>query len=350
MKKGLVLEGGAMKGSYQIGAYYAFRKCGIKFKGYAGTSIGAFNAAMLAVGKHKELLEFWTTIESGKLLGADEKLIEAINYDRNDVVKLLTGSYDTLKKWIKNKGIPVDIIKKEVSKYLDAEKLINNKIDYGLVTVKLKGLKPIYVTKEDITPEQLLDYIQASSYLPIFKMEKIIDNNIYIDGGFYDNSPTKILLDKDYDKIYNIGVNAPGLIRKLTKKEQEKIIDIYPSRNICKVMEMNHDQIRENIQLGYYDTLRAIKNYDGYKYTYRRKSSDWYERKTKNIPAKELKRVKTFFDAKNTKEAVIKAVEYLSEKKYYDYYQTQDINKVIKKLKKSGYKEHFVYTFITKLK
>ena len=56
---GLSLAGGGVKGSYQIGAYMAFKKCHIKFDGITGTSIGSFNAAMLTSGMEKELLDFW---------------------------------------------------------------------------------------------------------------------------------------------------------------------------------------------------------------------------------------------------------------------------------------------------
>ena len=38
---GLALAGGGVKGSYQIGAYMAFKKCHIKFDGVCGTSIGS---------------------------------------------------------------------------------------------------------------------------------------------------------------------------------------------------------------------------------------------------------------------------------------------------------------------
>ena len=54
---GLALEGGGTKGSYQIGAYYAMKDCGIVFDGFCGTSIGSFNSAMLACGKEEELLD-----------------------------------------------------------------------------------------------------------------------------------------------------------------------------------------------------------------------------------------------------------------------------------------------------
>ena len=54
---GLALAGGGVKGSYQIGAYMAFKKCHIKFDGVCGTSIGSFNAAMIAAGREEELLQ-----------------------------------------------------------------------------------------------------------------------------------------------------------------------------------------------------------------------------------------------------------------------------------------------------
>ncbi len=49
--RGLVLEGGGVKGAYHIGVLKALRENGLdKFDGYVGTSIGAINAAMLAAG------------------------------------------------------------------------------------------------------------------------------------------------------------------------------------------------------------------------------------------------------------------------------------------------------------
>ena len=64
---GLALSGGGTRGSYQAGAFMAFKKCHIKFNGYVGTSIGSFNAAMLAAGKEKELKKFWENVNIGKL-------------------------------------------------------------------------------------------------------------------------------------------------------------------------------------------------------------------------------------------------------------------------------------------
>ena len=62
-KIGLALEGGGLKGSYQIGSYYAFKDCHIKISGIVGTSIGAFNAAAIACGNETQLLKFWQQIK-----------------------------------------------------------------------------------------------------------------------------------------------------------------------------------------------------------------------------------------------------------------------------------------------
>ena len=49
--------------------------------------------------------------------------------------------------------------------------------------------------------DKIKDYILASCYLPIFKKEKLIDDNYYLDGGFYDIGPVSMLLNKGYNKI-----------------------------------------------------------------------------------------------------------------------------------------------------
>ena len=58
MKVGLALAGGGVRGAYQIGVYQALKKQHIRIDGFVGTSIGSFNAAMLASGRDKELLKF----------------------------------------------------------------------------------------------------------------------------------------------------------------------------------------------------------------------------------------------------------------------------------------------------
>ena len=104
MKRGLVLKGGGVKGSYQIGSYYAFRDCHIKLDGFVGTSIGSFNSCMLASNMYRELLNFWYNVNPGELLDFDANFVKGIN-DKIIDEKFLKGALSTVKSVVKNKGI-----------------------------------------------------------------------------------------------------------------------------------------------------------------------------------------------------------------------------------------------------
>ena len=350
MKRGLILEGGAIKGSYQIGAYYAFKKLGIKFDGFGGTSIGSFNAALLACNKGKELLHFWQTVDPGVIIGADEKLIKAINSENLELPNLLKGAIGSVKKWIGAHGIDTKPLYDVMENLLVEDELRKSKKDFGLVTVKLKGFKPKYIYKEDIPEGKLYDYILASCYLPVFKMNKIIDDNIYLDGGFYDNCPVSLLLDKGYDIVYAVKINGIGLSKKLQKKQDEKVIYITPSRNICKTFEMNREIINENILMGFYDTLRTIGNYDGIKYVFKKRSNKYYEHLVRKVDSKTYKYVASYFKTNDPKIMVIKAVEYMAEKKYIDYYNIYRLYNLVLKIRKNGYKKNKIYDFVKQLR
>src|SRR5688572_3388993 len=62
----LVLQGGGALGSYQAGVYQGLHEAGIQPNWFAGISIGAVNAAILAGNAPEQrvpkLLEFWQTI------------------------------------------------------------------------------------------------------------------------------------------------------------------------------------------------------------------------------------------------------------------------------------------------
>ncbi len=350
MKTGLVLEGGGIKGSYQIGAYKALIENKIKFDGFTGTSIGSFNAAILAAGKYDELYEFWSTIDPGVYLEADQRLIDAIQSDRLKLKSLIFGSLSSFKTWIKGKGIPIDGIMGRLEEILDVDAIYNSDVDFGLVTVRQKDFKPLYLTKENINKDKFIEYIVASCYLPVFQRRKIIDDNFYLDGGFYDNAPISILLNKNYKKIYLISNNAIGMKQKISNQDKEKIIRVSPSRNICAVLEMNRARILENIEMGYYDTLRVIKNYDGYKYTFKRTPKFIFKLLSRKISSRKYQRVESFLGSRTKKETVIKALEYVAEKEEIDYYNVYSFYKLLRKIQKSDLKKHFVYDFIRELK
>ena len=346
---GLALQGGGTRGSYQAGAYLALKQAGIKFDGVCGTSIGSFNGALIACYKDKKLIEFWENVSVGEVLGLDTNYIQKKlekEYDLDYVILSLKNFI----KIVKQRGIEIDGLREILKNNIDINTLINSKMDYGLCTVRLNDLKPLYVFKEDMNEQNIYDYIMASCYLPVFKMEKMMDDSYYLDGGFYDNTPVNMLIKKGYKKIYIVELN-PFINRsqKLIKDDVE-IIRIVPKRSLGGVLNYNSVSIRENIKMGYYDTLRVIKKLDGNHYCFKSYPLWFYKLITRKINYKNMKRVMGFFNVKNEKDVVIKALEYVMTNEEIDYYQIYKPYKMIKKLRKVGNKKHFVYEFLQQLK
>lgn len=345
---GLSLQGGGARGSYQVGAYYAFKKAHIKFDGITGTSIGAFNGALMASGKEKALLDFWLNVSIGEILG----------FDKEYVRKQISHEYDfsylklKLKNWmhiIKSHGIDIKGLEKILEDYLEEEALLKSKIDFGICTIRLKDLKPCYIFKEEMPKEKIKDYILASCYLPLFKMKKKIDNHYYLDGGFYDNTPLNMLIEKGYKKIYVVELNPLLNINRKPKKQIE-IIKITPKRDLGGVLIYDSKSIKENMKMGYYDTLRVIKNLDGIYYCFKKYPTFFYKHITKKTNKKLEKRIFRFFKTNNAKEAVIKSLEFIMEKENIDHYRIYNPFKMIRKIKKIYKKSHFVYEFLLQTK
>jgi NTE family protein len=142
---GLALEGGGTKGSYQIGAYYAMKDCGIKFDGFCGTSIGSFNSAMLACGKEEELLEFWQNVNIATVLGFDPNYIKKINKREIDL-NFFKMSIKGALRMLKNRGVDTAGLEKVLQEHVNESELRNSQKDYGLCTVKVNKLKPCYLS------------------------------------------------------------------------------------------------------------------------------------------------------------------------------------------------------------
>ena len=345
---GLALEGGGVRGSYQAGAYIALVECKIKIDGVCGSSIGALNGAIIASGKGLELPRIWRNSNIGEIFGFTKEYLDAIAEDRLSF-KYLKSLLLNIINIITNKGIELKGVKELIDKELDIKALMTSKIDFGLVTVRLKDLKPFYLFKKDMTEENVKDYIIASSFLPIFKMEKLIDDNYYLDGGFYDVGPVNMLLKAGYKKVYLIKIHGVGIHRKYDENADVTVIE--PKRSLGKVLDLDPQRIDENIKMGYYDTIKVLKNLDGENYVFQVRSKAYYQRLNKKIPLHEYRRLKNFFHTTSLKDTILKALEYIMEKEEFNYYEIYNIKKVIKKIKKDyKTKDHFVYNYVRKLR
>lgn len=349
--RGLALEGGGAKGAYQAGVIKAFNKRGIKFDGVAGTSIGAINAAFYASGNFDLMYKLWSTADSKKLFGYDTKTLDAL---KNGTISkdLLIKGLDSINKIIKNGGIDTNTIRKILKENVKEERLRKSPIDYGLVTFNISDFKPVEITKKDIPEGKLVDYIMASAYLPFFKFEKIIDNKFYLDGGIYANCPVDLFIKNGYKEIYAVKAWEGSKV-KYTHKNGVKVIVIGSKEKLGSIMDFSPKTVKRKMNLGYYDTLKALDKLDGKKYYLKRYNEKYYsdlfdEKDIKAI----IKKYKKTLIISNNKAFIIDILESICDELKIKQFTIHNIPVLITKLKylMLANRKSVYYDFIDKIK
>ena len=266
MKKGLVLEGGGTKGAYQIGAYEALKDLGIKITGIAGTSIGALNGAFIAQGDFEAMKDIWVNYDYKSFMNIDEDTYE--RYKNIEMkAKNLHDVVDLMNKARKKQGIDITPLRKLLEEKIDEDKIRKSNIDFGITTAYWDGkIFPQLLYVEDIPRGRLVDYLIASASLPIFDLDKL-DDKLYLDGMFSDNIPINMLAQRGYDDIVVIRLVDDFLGKRIINKYNNLNLKvIVPSQSLGGSLNKDKDHMESNIKLGYLDTMKAYKRYDGVKY------------------------------------------------------------------------------------
>ena len=329
---GFVLEGGGAKGAYQAGAYIALIKNNIKPSIIAGTSIGSMNAALMAQGDISKLVDLWLNTTTD-IFGINSELVECVK-NKNITKDDIALGINNIKKILKNKGIDTSVILDLINKNINEKKLRKSKVKFGLVTVKLNGMKPLQLTIDDIPKGKVAEYILASCYLPVFNFKPIIDNSYYLDGGFYNNIPLSLVEDYGCDTIYSIRIKGPGFSHNKLKKST-KVIEIKPSKSLGSIIFFDREKNLKNMLLGYYDALRVIKNLDGDYYYFKNKKMKYYNKIVRKVDKVKLSKLKRIYIVNNNKELLIKVVEKILKQNKINNLELKDIKKEIKYIKKN---------------
>ena len=325
---GLALAGGGVKGSYEAGAYMAFRQCHISFDAVTGTSIGAFNAAMIVAKKDKELFSFWHNINVASILGLNGKIKNSLSKKDRSLINGFHGLFEI----IKNKGLDVTGLENILKEYDIENSVKKSNIDFGVCTFRINNQEPLELFKKDIPKGKIEEFILASCYLPIFKPKKLIDDSFYFDGGIYDNCPANMLLKKGYDLVYRVELNAIGRKQKLLYPD--KVITISPSRKLSPIISLDTEEIVYNFWVGYYDTLKVLKKYPGSSYLFKKRSNFYYKFLLRKVPSKVKEDMMAILYASNEEELVLKTLEFLMINNHESYFSIYNPRKLIKKYKK----------------
>lgn len=335
MKRAIVLSGGGGKGAYQIGFWKAIRELGITYDIVTGTSIGALNGAFMVQGNYKDAFKLWYDMDYAKVFdgGTNNNSYYTKNGRKKVILKYAKGAMEG--------GLLVSGLEKIIDDNLKHDLFYSSNVDYGLITVKFPSLKPAILTKKDIKKEKLKEYLLATSAcFPAFKIKEI-DDEAYIDGGYYDNLPIDLAINLGADDIIAVDLRAPGKRRK-QKNMNVHLTLITPKCDIGNFLVLEKKQARRAMNLGYNDTMKKFNQLDGDYYTFKkgslkrnydRMSHRFYnylnmslERKIENKYSKKLINAKQK-DFNNALENLMKAFNF-DEKKIY---RTSIANVLIKK-------------------
>ena len=261
-KRALVLGGGGAKGSYQMGAWQAFRELEMEFDIITGTSIGSINGALMAQDAFEVADELWNNIEYENIFHEERKTnIRTIN-SALDMVKfavndaLIQGSVDS------------SSLEALIKEAVDEDKVRASSIRFGLVTVELPTMRPLTPMIEEIPRGMLYRYLMASSScFPVFSPYDI-DGVRYIDGGYYDNVPTNLAIKEGADYVVAVDLDGIGFVREPASEQGVDIIRIRSYWDLGTVFEFDKNIFARNRRLGYYDTMKAFGKLDGFYYTF----------------------------------------------------------------------------------
>ena len=199
MKKGLVMEGGAMRGMFTCGVIDVLMENNIDFDSAVGVSAGA---------------TFGLNIKS-KQVGRGIRYNKAYcNDKRYASVKSLITTGDIYNVSFCYGTLPYELDVWDIQTFYD------NPMDFYCVATDLTTGKPVYhkCDNYDSTPEGIdISWIRASASMPIVSRPVRINEGLYLDGGMSDSIPLKFMETQGCDKILVIETQPADYVKKPQK-------------------------------------------------------------------------------------------------------------------------------------
>ena len=251
-RKALVLAGGGARGSYQVGVWRALTELGWNPQIITGTSVGSLNGSMFALDLYETARDMWTSIRSQDVMELPEET-------RN-----LTELHQFLRDVVRAGGMDVTPLEEIVERVLDEDALRASPIRFGLVTVEKRGLKPRELPLEEIPKGKVKDYLLASAACFPALRAKQIDGVQFLDGGYRDNMPTGLAQKMGAEELVCVDLEGVGITLPNRTGLPTTMVRSY--WELGDILHFDPDTARRNIELGYYDTLRAFGRLRGCAY------------------------------------------------------------------------------------
>lgn len=273
---GLVLEGGGAKGSYQIGVWKALREAGIHIRGIAGTSVGSLNGALICMDDLEKAEYIWENITYSQVMDLPQQWMQFM--ETRDFSKLTPSDMlSQAKQFLKDGGVDITPLKELLDSAVDEDKIRRSPRELYVSTYSITDRKGMSVDVRQAPRGAIRDMLLASSYLPVFKPEKL-QGKRFMDGGGFNNVPIDVLMDRGYKDIIVIRIYGIGFDRGRFLKipEDVNVITIAPRQNLGGILEFDKKKAKRNIKLGYFDAIRQLEGLYGKHYYIRADRPELY--------------------------------------------------------------------------
>ena len=279
-KTGLVFGGGGTKGIYQIGVWKAMKDLGIdkKINVVSGTSVGALNAVLFALGDYDLAFKIWGGIKKSDLLTPQKKHGEEKSkegwFSRNELKNIIQ---DLPLKKLKNSKIDVYITTNKICNKEKSEEFMPNifkEINRHFSTKDINDFDYHHINLMSI--EDTIDILLASSAISLVYGSVYLNDERHIDAGATDfgNVPIIPLYNRNKCKeIYVVPLDNKYDIKKINKKiltkdtvnaeeyyENRKFTVIKPSKNLGLTFDLKKDRLDKNFKLGESDATKILKD------------------------------------------------------------------------------------------
>lgn len=230
MKRGLILEGGAMRGMFTAGVMDVMMEHGIDFDGVIGVSAGAAFGCNYKSGQIGRVIRYNTRFCADKRYGGLGVLLREGN------IFSTPFCYEE---------VP---LKHDV---FDFDAYDRNPMEFYVVCTDIESGKAVYHRYEGLHDHRF-DWIRASASMPLVSQIVEINGMKLLDGGVADSIPVRYFESVGYDRNVVILTQPEGYVKK--KNPMMPIVKL-KYRRFPKLIEA-----MANRHVGYNDTLEYIRS------------------------------------------------------------------------------------------
>lgn len=195
MKKGLIMEGGAMRGMFTAGVIDVMMEHGIAFDGAIGVSAGAAFGCNYKSRQIGRVLRYNTRFSRDKRYGGFRVLLKEGNfYSKQFCYEEVPFKYDIF----------------------DFDAFESNPMAFYIVCTDVDTGKAVYHRQES-RHDHGLEWIRASAAMPLVSQMVEIDGRKYLDGALADSIPVRYFESIGYDRNVVILTQPLGFRKKPNK-------------------------------------------------------------------------------------------------------------------------------------